>query len=133
MNIFQTLNNQKSNFKPVNVFDLIKLTKNTNDLDMFWVDFENTEMYDMINNQKTIPSNSHGKVMLQYKCDGYSSQRLFCEFQNDFNNSVEFVHNYEDDGSDENISDLISLIEVHTQTKLVNEQSSTSFSSNQLN
>lgn len=133
MNIFQTLNNKKSNFKSVNGFDLIKLTKNTKDLDMFWVDFENTEMYDMINDEKSIPSNSSGRVMLQYKWNGYSYQRLFCEFQNGFNNSVEFVHNYEDDSCDENISDLISLIEVHTQTKLVNEQSLTPLSSNYVN
>ena len=127
MNIFQTLNNKKTNFKSVNMVDLIQLTKKTKDLDLFFVDFENTKMYNLLIESDNIPMNSLGKVMLQYKDD----QILFCEnYHND--NPIEFVQNFDDQYND-NITDLISLIENNTKTKFVNEQSLTPLSSNYVN
>jgi len=127
MNIFQTLNNKKTKFKSVNLVDLLKLTEKTKNLNLFFVDFENTKMYDLLTEFDNIPSNSKGKVMLKFKDD----QILFCEnYQND--NPIEFVQNFDDQYND-NITDLISLIENNTKTQFVNEQSLTPLSSNYVN
>lgn len=131
MIVYQTLNNQKNKFKKVTYKQIEDLTKKTKDLDFIWVDWENREMYNIINEPKKIPLRSKGSTMLQYKDDGVTSQRLFIEGW--VENNPEFIFNDDCENCNEDISDLISLIEVHTQTKLVNEQSSTSFSSNQLN
>lgn len=119
MVVYQTLNNKKSNFKSINICHLFELVEKTKDLQLLWVDFDNEEMYDIL--KESVPMNSFGKTMLQYKNDGYSSQRLFCENLKDKNDSIMFVHNTNDDYCENDISELISLIENNTQTKFVSE------------
>ena len=118
MIVYQTLNNKKTKFKPININQLLTLIKKTKDLQMLWVDFNDKQMYDIL--KESVPNNSFGKPMLHYKNNNNPSQILFCEtFDN--GDSIEFVHNTDDDYCKNDVSELISLIENDTQTKFVSD------------